>query len=128
MANSVKEQAQEFLQKAIDAATSTGDFIVGQIPDVVQQILTWNLVQAIIICVITAIVFFFLFQYGKRVNAKGRGEHDDDKRIAGMVVMIASSFISFFVFTCNMMKAVQIYVAPKLWLLEYAVGLLKRGA
>lgn len=126
------------LQKAIDAATSGAEFIKGEIPDVVQQLLTWKLMEAILgACTTVVAITIFIFimnKWWKSCNEiKQPTSYFSDDASAEQVAFVISSFfglggsvIAFFVgFIANIMEAVKIFVAPKVWLIEYAAALVK---
>lgn len=93
------------------------DFAMQQIPDVVHQLLLWNMTSAIIWCLVSVIIIIISLIITKKCWESTGGE-----------ICILTAFpigILTAVFLYNLMKAVKIYIAPKLYLLEYVANLVK---
>jgi hypothetical protein len=99
-------------------------FVKAQAPDVIQQLLAWELSLAWFWAIITAILMILAPSFAIHNYRRIHGEYDDGHivaSIAGWVVMVISSIG----FICNVMTIIQINVAPKIFLLEYLKGMLK---
>lgn len=113
-------------QQGIDASVS---FLSEQIPDVIQQLLLWKFVQAVVITIIMVVLVTLYFKMFKRVW-KYTEEHLDgwDQGPARGAYGFVGGFGAL-VAGCagvdNFLTALQIYVAPKVYLIEYAASLVK---
>lgn len=113
----------QILQKAIDAATSTGDFIAGQIPDLVKQLLLFSEVESGLLTLFgfSLILFsvFLVYKIWKLVK-------EDGDYFPLMLILTMISIIGCIVFFSNICDFIKIWLAPKLWLLEYTVHLVHK--
>lgn len=118
----------ELLQKASDGIDSAVAFSQAQIPDVVHQLLVWNAVSSALFQVF-AIIFIILFAWSslKAAHKVAHGPLDEfgDAMcvfwITGGGIASLVMFIGFW-FNFDWLK---IWLAPKLYLLEYAASLIK---
>lgn len=110
------------IQKATDSASAAMDWAMVQIPDLIQQLLTWNLIQSIMLAVIfaafSAFGFWMLYQTTKE-EYRGEGGF----AVVGFFMMVGCALPA----VVQIFEAVKIWVAPKLWLLEYAVDLVGKA-
>ena len=121
----MNEQAQkilvDLLQKASNGIDSAVSFGQAQIPDVIQQLLMWNAVSSAgiqIICTlaISACIYLMRFAWNKVDDAD--------------VVLEALAFTGIWSIACvviifNNFDWLKIWLAPKLYLIEYAASLVK---
>ncbi|ECC9542399.1 hypothetical protein DTG28_22245 [Salmonella enterica subsp. salamae] len=149
----MEEQANkilvELLQKASNGIDAAVSFSQAQIPDVVHQLLLWNMVDSLIktlIAILTIpLVFWFMKKQCQRVEIGKIGdevyswEHGNPKYRPTMVWdskgEISFSFLPlagvlilwglFIIGTVTNMVWLKIWLAPKLYLIEYAASLIK---
>lgn len=119
----LKEQATQMLQSLIVSATEAGDFIKEQMPLVIKELLAFNTAKYALYCII-ALVFLsaygiYLRKYFKKEYPK---DHEDGIAIVGGVFsMIGTCFF----FIEGLIPLLQITLAPRVWLIEYAASLVK---
>ena len=127
----MNEQAQqalaELLQKAVNGVDSITTFSQAQLPEVINQLLIWNLVSSLLTQVgcIAYLISFSLVT--KRAYQYYKDNKKDDLIIfAAMGLFIAwmSAVVAITAFFDNF-AWIKIWLAPKLYLLEYASQLLK---
>jgi hypothetical protein len=100
------------------------DFAVEQIPDVIHQLLMWKFVHSLFLfCVfLSLLVFCIVFTYKLFTAKKGSGMEEAQPlvifTIVGSLVSVAGLLAS--------LTWIKIWVAPKLYLLEYAVDLARK--
>lgn len=119
-----KEQALQVLKNLIDAATQAGEFIKGQIPLVVQELLRFHLAVDIAWMILSlgfAAAFVWLIKFGRRQVEKDKWS-DWDFGVVFSGFGVAASVISFFFATIALLK---ITLAPRVWLIEYAADLVR---
>lgn len=122
MANKAEEVLATVLQKAMEVAEKTGDFVTEQAPDVVQQMLVWKFAQALVVGLVCAIVSFTCAYLVYRVaRAERLEEWHDPATVASMLFGIPASFVMV---SC-LLEALQIWLAPKVYLIEYTANLIK---
>mgnify|MGYP003451954080 FL=1 len=122
------QQLAEILKKGLEAAEKTGNFVVEQAPDLIQQLIVWKTCEYIFLIIISIAFMFSLYKWYK--SAMKRYDDFDGFYIkteffiyciyAIVVILIfgIGLFNSFF-------NLLQILLAPKIWLIEYATNLIK---
>ena len=121
-------QLAEILKKGLEAAEKTGNFVVEQAPDLIQQLIVWKTCEYIFLILISIAFMFSLYKWHK--SAMKRYDNYDDfcckieffiyciYAIVVIVIFGIALFTSFF-------NLIQILLAPKIWLIEYASQLIK---
>lgn len=124
------------LQKALIAAEKTGQFVVEQAPDVVRQLLVYNLVINIFWTALGLILMIQLpfavrstVRYGRIMDDR---EYSTDVRSSACVKfgfgiarsVFGGAFGGIF-FLSNFSETMKLIFAPKVWLIEYAAALLR---
>ncbi len=153
--NPLDEAMARLINRSIDAAESvaggisqtTGDataFLVAEIPDVIQQMLVWHAIESLLWflpgLLLIAAPWFVYWKWGGRgemgepyygetryvetFTHDRRGEVDEDRRFA-LVLGGGVATLAGFSLAMNSLEWLQILVAPKLYLLEYARVLLR---
>lgn len=112
------------LRKAIDVASKTGEFVVEQTPDVVQQLIVFNTAAYATKLAIGVTITGALGWLIKKII-----KHIDDFEEFGIVTTFASGvgivLMLMFSVIPNLFNLMKITLAPKVWLLEYAASLIK---
>ncbi|HIF3244776.1 TPA: hypothetical protein ACXZU9_005049 [Salmonella enterica] len=149
----MEEQANkilvELLQKASNGIDAAVSFSQAQIPDVVHQLLLWNMVDSLIktlIAILTIpLVLWFMKKQCQRVEIGKIGNEgyswergnpkyrqtmvlDSKGEINFLILPLAGVLIMWGIFIINTvtnMVWLKIWLAPKLYLIEYAASLVK---
>lgn len=130
----MNDQLQKVLADIITRVTSGADAAIQfgkeQIPEVLKQLLIWNFTFSFLIwfsataIIIGYIIWMFTkFRWWFK-NQRSTTTEMDAAITAITVVWGIVTFIMIFVFWCNL-DWLKIWVAPKLYLLEYAASLIK---
>lgn len=120
------------ISKAIEATEKGAEFLSAEIPDVVNQLLMWHLVMnatMFIGALILAGIFITLdYKVFKYVWSKDHNEYDWEPNFYGGYLGLGS-LIRIFVFIPVSISFnltwLQIWIAPKIFLIEYAAKLVK---
>lgn len=129
----MNEQLQQalasILGKTMQGVEAGVSFLSTEIPDVIHQLLLFKLVWSAIIAVILATTCFFLISKGWKVSKKANEEvNSSNKGFPWFVygtVCVLPSVIMFFVILVSLKNVIQIWLAPKIYLIEYAASLAK---
>ncbi|EBO4170085.1 hypothetical protein DKN16_18370 [Salmonella enterica] len=135
----MEEQANkilvELLQKAVGGIDAAVSFSQAQIPDIVHQLLVWNLVSSLLLQLLGVVMVagaFFALSHAMRCRRRG----DEWTRFMPgssstsiaydlcFPAFIVSSAIGVVIAICSF-DWLKIWLAPKLYLLEYAASLIK---
>ena len=138
-----KEILAQLLQRALDGVDAAVDFSQQQIPDVIQQLLMWHFTESLVVgsllfLLLPAWVYtLYRFRPGRKIDPeKGFFENtqfnfftdqdnDPDPRISLTVVATVVVLFCFAVGIGQLLESAKIWLAPKLYLLEYGASLIK---
>ena len=124
--------ANDALKSLIESATQTKDFVIDQATDIINQLLYWKFFENLILGIIPLVlvlISLMIVLICSRDFAKNMYEDDISLKsvifiistvigVGGLIGFITGGFSS-------LMTALQIYIAPKIFLVEYAAGLVK---
>ena len=116
--NKLEEQLSVILEKSLNIAEKSGEFIIEQAPLLLQEFYQWHTASHImksllfLITLIPFIVFYKKADWGSYENG-----FSEIMSISFGVFSVCTIIISIF----NIYKLVFITVAPKLYLIEYFV-------
>jgi len=110
----------DIIKKTTTTAEAAGSFVLSEIPEIVNQLLVWKFWVAITWSVVSFTVFIIANIYGFKYLIKGIKEQDQDIGFMGTIILIPNFFIIFPVTIINTGIWMQIWLAPKIYLIEYA--------
>ncbi|PIJ58743.1 hypothetical protein BOM23_08325 [Erwinia sp. OLMDLW33] len=118
----------DLLQKASNGIDAAVSFSQAQIPDVIHQLLMWNFAESIIFS-LTGILLFLLVQYltfriFKYLRKEWEGDYFSDHPEV-IVVFMLWLLVTLITLTLLDLSWLKIWIAPKLYLIEYASHLVK---
>ena len=123
-----EEVLGKFLQSTLDTAEKVGEFAVAHLPELVQQALNWyfasgliQFVAGIALAIFAIIADVKLFKWAKKTNP-------DEMLfnvwgVLGMIPRVPTWVAVFNLFNFQWLK---IWIAPKLWLVEFATKLVTK--
>lgn len=131
----------KILERAISGIDSGVEFMQSELPDVIDQLLTWYLAKGVITAIIGLLFIIQLVILVKiylKKDIKGAksdsfwvDHYDHIDNSMGMGAFLAFVFsgmlsiIGLIMFFSSIFEVVKIWVAPKIWLMEYAALLVK---
>lgn len=135
MNNELQKALAEFVKTATSGLQQGKDFVVAQAPDVIQQLLRWHLWLAVSSClvdlvgiIVTTLVMKFAVRKALEEIRKAKAEKNNfaDKHIGWIFIGVFSG-VFLFTFMCELLfsslpEAMKIYLAPKVWLIEWALN------
>jgi hypothetical protein len=114
------QRAEQVLLDMVNKAAELGSAAVDEIPVVVQDLLTWKMVESIFHTLVSFIILYFAVRLSKYLYKNAdRLEELCIPIGVGNVVMYTVS-IGFF-----SLDWLKIWLAPRVYLLEYAASLMK---
>jgi hypothetical protein len=135
MNEKLQQALGDLLNNTMSGISSAKDFLVSELPEVIQQLLMWHAVYNFILFVIALlfIINFFICGYVLMKKIKWVSEKKDDwgdsqiskQGIFGIVYGILSLVSCLVALTNLNFIWLKIWVAPKVWLIEYAANLVK---
>jgi hypothetical protein len=123
----MNEQLQAALTEVLKATTNTAgqakDFLLGQLPDVVQQLLHYNFVWSLIWWGFGALLLLGGLAWGLGF-LRAAVKHDDGDYASVALVGVAPIVVGF-IFLLENFDWLKIWLAPKLYLLDYVKTFVK---
>jgi len=128
MNDELQKALAAIINKTIGAMDAGAGFLQAELPEVIRQLLLWKAVQSGIQFLISAALFvafvIIAIKFAKSALAyEPRNDYDENALrpiMSGFSVLAACLMI--FIITCNL-DWVQIMIAPKVYLVEYAAHL-----
>ena len=124
--NELEKVLVDSIQKTQEGIGMAVDFAVDQAPDVIQQMLYWHATSSFLSMLLSIIVLCISIKLFLKANHEKWYVDDEDSWLSVCIGGAAASFISVIVI-CNNMDWLQILIAPKLWLIEYAASLVNKS-
>jgi len=126
----LKQALAEILTKATSGIEKGIDFLSAELPDVIEQLLLWKMWESLVgnillwlfAFIIPAMLVFGNFKEGTRNFQR------TEPRAPGIKLIIGALWLLFGlipVSTANDLVWLQIWLAPKIYLIEYAAQLIK---
>lgn len=140
MNENLEKALEQFMLKAIEGAEQAGAFMSEQLPEVVQQALTWYMIDSVIGCfvgifliLLGALGCYGLYWYDKvfwkKKNTNKNYSSCLDYESGYIFVYVFGGIIGGCVILAGFLHInldwLKIWITPKLWLVEYAGGLVK---
>lgn len=116
----------DIIQSTKEGVKTGLGFLQQQLPDIIQQLLMWELYSSIFWGVFQLCIAFGLFYVAYKVSKREMTGYWDywDKYFPSVSLYVVSiPFIFSFLF--NVATVIKISIAPKIFLMEYAAHLVK---
>lgn len=111
----------ELINKVNNGVDSSSDFLMSELPDVIQQLLLWHGLYSGLVSLICALVLFFVVRWDIQV---GKSLYEEKEEAFYLEYCLLGSIARGFVYIPLIIHInlvwLQIMVVPKVWLLEYA--------
>ena len=139
MNENLEAAVAKLINKSLEGMGQASEFIVSETPDVIQQLMAWYMVKSALVCAIGVILFFLTIHIFKKYSGVGEKcdnepskhkwtlTHDDYGDMSPHIIFSAVILLIAIV-TCIAtinIEWLQIIIAPKVWLIEYAADLVK---
>lgn len=142
MNEELKQKAIQALSELLDLTLKAKDFAIEQAPDVIRQLLAWHftlsfLSTLVFLCVVGLLVLAGRYLWVRRPFPDNSSTPDEDaaghnpndiewtNRGIACIIWTISALIFLMGFGASDLVWLKIWVAPKLFLLEYAATLVK---
>lgn len=123
MSNSLQQRAEEVLLSMLNKAAEIGSAAVDEIPLVVQELLQWKFAESAVKCLLGLLIASGLIWLYKKVynyyKNKDLSNHPE------LLFLMLTAIPWMFVATLVNLTWLKIWVAPRVYLLEYAATLVK---
>ena len=125
MNEELQKALAEFVKATLAGFQAGKDFVLAEAPEVIQQLIRWKFWEASVWAVFCGAACLLFVAVGLRKEGWRINSADDlDESPLPLVALAGIGFGGFIAMT-KAMVALQIYVAPKVWLIEWAMKAIK---
>jgi len=121
MNEEIKEKAMSALSTIIDDVGKIREFTIEQAPDVIQQLILFNRIEYSMYIAMNIVFGIILCIIAKKVIKSDLIEEGLFFTWLGLIICGA---VSIGLFCDNVEPFLKVWIAPKIWLLEYGANLL----
>lgn len=128
MNDTLQIELADLVNKAKNAGASVFEYLQQQAPDVVEQMLRWKLVNSILYAasgVVVSVAFLIISILLVSYLKKHGDDPDSDFAVAPLAVSAVFFVIGCIVSLVSICTAIEIYIAPKWYLVETMLNKLK---
>lgn len=118
----LKTQLSDIIAGIKNGSVKVFEWANGQVPEVIQQFLTWKLLESLLWFSVGAIVFFFCVT-GTRRSWKSTTLTSGDRE--GFAFLYSIGALIGLIISMFNLTWVKIWIAPKMYLIEYVIELVK---
>lgn len=115
----MNEQLREALTTLLDKSLSAVDFMVAELPEVIQQLLLWKMWENLIYFTVSLIAALTVWVVATCLY---RNDNSHDRVMWFVFAFLVSLVVLLLGFNVTWL---QILIAPKVYLIEYAASLAK---
>lgn len=113
----------EILNKTMKGVEAGVGFLQAELPDVIQQLLIWKAAEAAFYSFVGVLMIFASIYGAKRTH---KASYDLDETVIPLyMASVGGLFGGCFLIGSNSLTVIQIWLAPKIYLIEYAASLAK---
>ncbi len=132
MNEQLKQALAAVMNKTMAGVEAGASFLQAELPEVIQQLLWWKLAQGIFIALMAGAFAFAYYRFVMAIFKAARETFLKDSygeqevlAIVGFIVGGVLCFFALFIFAKSALTVLQILIAPKVYLIEYAASLAK---
>lgn len=134
MNDQMQQALVAILNKTMSGVEAGTSFLQAELPDVIHQLLAWKLASCLLATLISIIVIFSYWRFIRAFMKSESGSTLKDSwgeptgpAFAGLAIGGGASVFSLIVILFDGFTALQIALAPKVYLIEYAASLAKQA-
>jgi hypothetical protein len=136
MNDQLQQALSQILEQTVSGVQAGVTLLSAELPDVIHQLLMWKMIESLIWCVVGILFTVGSIRWISKNSGKGKEEgrnykatltHDERGDIAPwspILIVPLVIIVAIACFTINI-TWLQILIAPKVYLIEYAASLIK---
>lgn len=135
MNDQMQKALAAILNKTMSGIETGTSFLQAELPDVIHQLLAWKLASSLLAMLVSIIVIFAYWRFVRAFMKSEIGSALKDSWgnptppvFAGLVIGGCASAVSLTFILTDGFTALQIALAPKVYLIEYAASLAKQAS
>ena len=127
MSEQTNKLLAELLQKAVSGLDSAVAFSQAQLPEVIHQLMYWKAASYGLRIVVMSLLFLGCVVLFRKGVEWGRGWEIEGIGIISVIASVVVGLVLMCLLFANADNLLQLWLAPKIWLIEYAVDLARPG-
>ena len=125
----MSDELQKALAEMLKTLQAGKDFVLAEAPDVIQQLIRWSFWEAVLYGILSTIIASVCLLALRRLWMSNQlSEWDDEGNplvfLAPLGLAVPAMFF-IILFVDNVLMALKISIAPKVWLIEWAMRQVK---
>ena len=112
------------IESSLSIAEKTGEFVLAEVPEFLQQLLLWYGVSNFIYFLIGVGIIVIMTWWVRVLPSVIKKYNGDAVDILGPSAIIMTALLLLLVSLLNL-TWLKVWIAPKVWLVEYAASLIK---
>ena len=125
----MNEELQKAIAELFNSAISAKDFLVGELPEYINQLLMWHAAHSALMCFLGVLYcaawFYPNYRHVLWLKNGGFKKLADDGNDIVLLFHLLQFFLIIPVVEMFNLDWLKIMIAPKVWLVEYAASLVK---
>jgi len=115
-------ELQDTLAEALEALQQGKDFILREAPAVIQEFIAWKRAEHLVLAAIAALVIVAAL-----LTVRWALRKDDEEELFIIITICSAGFAigAGIIFCFHAFSALQVWIAPRVYLLEYVASALK---
>lgn len=116
------------LERAISGIDSSVEFMQAELPEVIEQLLMWYGIKSSIIALVGLLLLFVMVKFDISMFKRIRSDKSNDSFEIVMMYGVIGTLcrVAYLVpYLMINLDWLQIWIAPKIWLMEYAATIVK---
>ena len=118
MNNKLEEQLSKVVEKSIGLAEKTGEFVIEQAPQLLQEFYNWHITESIIYLLLGLFILVLPILFTVK---NWKSLYDNNWSEACIIACIFTTFSGIWMSIYKLIELIKILVAPKLYLIEYFI-------
>lgn len=122
--NELEKQLANAVEKAMQLAETTGQFVIDQAPDLIQQFYMWHITSSVFFIVLGATVMagWYFLGHKKLYDSEDEEEFlNRDSAVPLTVGWVVFTFGGLSMIIVNVYNLLFILVAPKIYIIEHFI-------
>ena len=118
MNNKLEEQLSKVVEKSIGLAEKTGEFVIEQAPQLLQEFYNWHITESIIYLLLGLFILVLPILFTVK---NWKSLYDSDFGAGCVITCFFTTLSGICISIYNLIELIKILVAPKLYLIEYFI-------
>ena len=123
------KQFERAIEKALDLAEKTGEFVIEQAPEVLREFYMWQIVSSLLLILLSVALFItgrylpylWLSKEKYEWDTKYFGRYGEDDAVFSWALFSISSLVSITILACSIYNLLYIIIAPKMYIIDYFI-------